>query len=103
MKTSLRYTDEMNGSIKYLLMKEFSTLENDLTMILEFLTEMVEKKELTEEEFELIVAGILDKQPARNEARMTPGDQVIKSIMNYSQALELLQLPIAGNHCVIVN
>lgn len=103
MKTSCRYTDAMNGSIKYLLMKEFSTLENDLTMILEFLTEMVEKKELTEDEFELIMAGILENHPACNDFRMIPDSHVVRNIMSYSQSVEVMQLPFTGSSCVIVN
>lgn len=83
-------------------MKHSSTLENDLTMILEILTEMVETRQLTEIQFMHIMDSYLNRS-LEVQPEFTPGNHVVKNIMNYSYSLNVLKTPGKQSISMIAN
>jgi len=83
-------------------MKQFSTLENDLAMILELLTEMVDKRHLTEKQV-MHIMGNYFNQPQEDQKAYMPGNHLVKNIMNYSHSLEVMKRPGKQTISVISN
>lgn len=83
-------------------MKQFSTLENDLTMILELLTEMVDTRHLTQKQMMHIMENYFNR-PQEDQKAFMPGKQVVKNIMNYSHSLEVMKKPGKQAISVIAN
>lgn len=71
-------------------MKHFSTLENDLTMILELLTDMVDTRHLSQEQMMHLMENYFN-QPQEDQKVFMPGNHIVKNIMNYSYSLEVLK------------
>lgn len=72
-------------------MKQSFTLENDLAMILDLLSEMVESKNLTEKQLEQIMEKIFHRYtPSR--PTLQPGKNIVSNLMNYSRALDVMKL-----------
>jgi len=78
------------GLIKLLLMKHSLTLENELAMIIEILSEMVENKNLTNRQMEQIMERFFHRFD-EEEATESPSDYIVNNIMNYSRALSVLK------------
>jgi hypothetical protein len=74
-----------------MLMKHFSTLDNDLTMILELLSDMVDSRHLSETQMMQIMENYFNLQ-AKEEQVVKPSENVVKNIMNYSHSLEVMRL-----------
>jgi len=102
MNPACRYNVEIDGPIKQKLMKHSSTLENDLTMILEILTEMVDTRQLTENQLMHIMESYLSRS-LEVQPEITPGNHVVKNIMNYSYSLNVLKTPGKQPIAMIVN
>ncbi len=85
-----------------MLMKQSFTLENDLTMIIDLLAEMVESKNLSQEQLEQIMETIFNK--CKDEIPPSlPSVSVVKSIMNYSKALHVLKPKENQTFSMIIN
>lgn len=82
-------------------MKHNSTLENELTMIIELLTEMAELKHLSSRQLENILKSYFGQDNEQKENTI-PGKHVVNNIMNYSRSLEVYKGQ-AKNHTVIIN
>ncbi|TVQ92927.1 MAG: hypothetical protein EA393_02915 [Bacteroidetes bacterium] len=102
MNSACRYNGEIDGSIKLKLMKHSSTLENDLTMFIEILTEMVETRKLTENQMMQIMESYLNRSK-EVQPEVTPGNHVVNNIMNYSYSLNVLKTPGKQPIAMIVN
>ncbi|MBW6477846.1 MAG: hypothetical protein K0B37_00330 [Bacteroidales bacterium] len=83
-------------------MKQFSTLENDLTMILELLAEMVDTRHLTQKQMMHIMENYFNR-PQEDHKALLPDNQVVKNIMNYSHSLEVMKTPGKQAISVIAN
>jgi len=90
------------GSIKVMLMKQSFTLENDLAMIIDLLTEMVEKKDLSQLQMEQIMEKIFNHFSSDIE-KEEPSESVVKTIMNYSKALTVLKSDPDQSFTMIIN
>jgi hypothetical protein len=97
----LRYVDKY-GSIKISLMKHSFTLENDLTLIINLLAEMVEYKCITQSEMENIMQNIFKSNKDDMPVKL-PSESVVKSIMNYSKAVNVLKTGDKRTFTLIVN
>lgn len=73
-----------------MLMKHFSTLNNDLTMIIELLSDMVDTRHLTHEQMMHLMENYFNR-PQEDQEVFKPGNHVVKNIMNYSLSLEVLK------------
>lgn len=98
----MRYPFEIYGSIKEKLMKQPFTLENDLAMIIDLLTDMVENKNLSQKQMEQILEKIF-KQCNESIPQETPRKSVVKNIMNYSKALNVLKSNENQSYAMIIN
>jgi hypothetical protein len=83
-------------------MKHSFTLENDLTMIINLLAEMVEYKCISQSEMENIMQNIFNPKK-EDMPRKLPSESVVKSIMNYSRALNVLKTNGHRTFTLIVN
>jgi hypothetical protein len=83
-------------------MKQFSTLENDLTMILELLADMVDTRHLTQKQMMHIMENYFN-QPQEDQKALLPRKHVVKNIMNYSHSLEVMKAPGKQTMSVIAN
>lgn len=90
------------GSIKQKLMKQFSTLESELTMILELLTDMVETRHLTQKQMMRIMENYINQSEEAQKA-LLPGKEIVNNIMNYSYSLEVLKKAGKQSISVITN
>ena len=72
-------------------MKHYSTLDNDLTMILELLSDMVETRHLSKTQMMQIMENYFNLQ-AKEEMAVKPSENVVKNIMNYSHSLQVMRL-----------
>jgi hypothetical protein len=73
-----------------MLMEKSFTLENDSAMIISLLTEMVENKNLTEKQMDVVMEKIflnMDKEIPKN----LPSERVVNTILSYSKALRVLK------------
>jgi hypothetical protein len=83
-------------------MKQSSTLENDLAMIINLLAEMVECNYISQKKMEQIMDNLFNH--SKNETPMNlPGENVVKSIMNYSKACHVLKTNDKKTYTLIVN
>jgi hypothetical protein len=90
------------GSIKVLLMKQSFTLENDLAMIIDLLTEMVENKNLSQLQMEQIMENIFNRCSS-DIPQEKPSESVVNTIMNYSKALKVLKSNPNQSFSMIIN
>ncbi len=74
-----------------MLMKHSSTLDNDLTMFLELLSDMVETRHLSKTQMMQIMENYFNLQAEEAQA-VKPSEDVVKNIMNYSHSLEVMRL-----------
>ncbi|MFN3557108.1 MAG: hypothetical protein ACK4VN_14205 [Bacteroidales bacterium] len=83
-------------------MKQRSTLENDLTMIIELLSEMVENKHLSRRQLEKIMKSYFtqDVEPVAGSA---PRKHIVNNIMNYSRSLEVYKKDPQAPFSAIIN
>lgn len=98
----MRYNREIYGSIKRMSMKQPFTLENDLAMIIDLLTEMVENKNLSQQQMEQIMEKIFN-QCQENIPHEKPTESVVKNIMSYSRALNVLTTEKKQSYAMIIN
>jgi polyhydroxyalkanoate synthesis regulator phasin len=83
-------------------MKQTFTIENELAMIIDLLTGMVENGSIKLEEADQIIEEFLEMQ--NNKSReMLPGTNVINNIMNYSKSLDVFKHPRIKPTTLIVN
>ncbi len=71
-------------------MKQFLTLENELTIINELMNEMVEKKYLTQTQALKMFQKIMERS-GNHSKDLLPSKQVVNQIMNYSKSLDSLK------------
>ncbi len=83
-------------------MKQFSTLENELTMILELLADMVETRHLTQKQMMHIMENYIN-QSEEAQKTLLPGKEIVKNIMNYSYSLEVMKKAGKQSISVITN
>ena len=75
-------------------MKQPFTIENDLAMLVDLLAEMVESKNLSQHQMELVLEKIFQKCEENKEIpQIQPDENVVNTIMNYSRALNVLHVP----------
>ncbi len=80
-------------------MKQSLTLENELAMIIDLLSEMVENKNLTQQQMEQIMERLFNRFDEKHPEE-SPSEQIVKNIMDYSRALTVLNL--GKNHPIAV-
>jgi hypothetical protein len=85
-----------------MLMKQPFTLENDLATIFNLLAEMVEYKCISQSEMETIMQNIFNSNKEDKPSKL-PSESVVKSIMNYSRALNVLKTTDKRTFALIVN
>ena len=83
-------------------MKQTSTLESELAMIIDLLSDMVESGNIKIEEVDHIIEAFFDKQNQKSN-EMLPGKNVIKNIMNYSKSLDVMKHPGTEPMITIIN
>jgi hypothetical protein len=83
-------------------MKQSSTIENEIAMMINLLVEMVEIKCITQSQMEEIMDQLF-QQYKNNAPRKLPGENVVKSIMNYSKALNVLKANDKKTFALIAN
>ena len=83
-------------------MKQSFTLENDLAMIIDLLTEMVENKNLSQQQMEQMMEKIFN-QCQENIPPQKPTESVVNNIMNYSRALNVLTTEKKQSYAMIIN
>jgi hypothetical protein len=85
-----------------MLMEKSFTLENDSAMIISLLTEMVENKNLTEKQMDVVMEKIflnMDKEIPKN----LPSERVVNTILSYSKALRVLKPKKNQTFSMIIN
>jgi hypothetical protein len=83
-------------------MEKSFTLENDSAMIISLLTEMVENKNLTEKQMDVVMEKIflnMDKEIPKN----LPSERVVNTILSYSKALRVLKPKKNQTFSMIIN
>lgn len=98
----MRYNHENYGSINEMRMEQSFTLENDLAMIIGLLTEMVENKNLTEKQMEVVMERIFLNMEKENPQNL-PSEGVVNTILSYSKALKVLKPRKNQTFAMIVN
>jgi polyhydroxyalkanoate synthesis regulator phasin len=83
-------------------MKQTSTIENELAMMIDLLAGMVENGNIKPDEADQIIEEFLDMQTQKSE-EMFPGKHVIKNILNYSKSLDVFKHPGIKPMALIVN
>ncbi len=83
-------------------MKQPFTLENDLAMIIDLLSEMIENKNLSQQQMEQIMEKIFN-QCQENIPEEKPTESVVQNIMNYSRALNVLTTNKKQSYTLIIN
>ena len=68
-------------------MKQFFTLDNELTIINELMNEMVEKKYLTQSQAVKSFQKIINRSDNQSKD-LLPSENVVNRIMNYSKSLD---------------
>jgi polyhydroxyalkanoate synthesis regulator phasin len=71
-------------------MKQTFTIENELAMIIDLLTGMVENGSIKLEEADKIIEEFLEMQNNKS-SEMLPGKNVINNIMNYSKSIDVFK------------
>jgi hypothetical protein len=72
-------------------MKQTSTLENDLAIMIDVLAGMVEDKDLSQTQMEKIMEKFFKKKMGEKNTSNLPSPSVVNTILNYSQALRVLK------------
>jgi hypothetical protein len=72
-------------------MKQTSTLENDLAIMIDVLAGMVEDKDLSQTQMEKIMEKFFNKKMGEKDTSNLPSQSVVNKILNYSQALRVLK------------
>jgi transcriptional regulator NrdR family protein len=85
-----------------MLMKQSFTLENDMAMMIDLLSEMVESKNLSQKQLEKIAGKLLNNMKQEN-SKKTPSKNIVNNIMNYSRALDVLKSEKSKSFPVIIN
>lgn len=83
-------------------MEKSFTIENDSAMIISLLTEMVENKNLSEKQMDVVMEKIflnMDKEIPKN----LPSESVINTILSYSKALKVLKPKKNQTFTMIIN
>lgn len=83
-------------------MKQSFTLENDLTMLIDLLSEMVENKNLTQKQMEQIMEKIFTRFKESIPDDL-PSESTVNTILNYSRALTVLKPDNKASHALIIN
>jgi len=83
-------------------MKQSFTLENDMAMMIDLLSEMVENKNLSEKQLEKIAGKLLNSM-TNKQSKNVPSKNIVNNIMNYSRALNVLKPEKSKPFPVIVN
>ncbi len=99
----MRYTSEILVQLKCYFMKQTTTLKNDLTMIINVLSDMVDNNDLSEKQLEKILEGLFENYAASPAINEKPGKNVVRNIMNYSKALDVIPQPGKGPLTMIIN
>lgn len=83
-------------------MKQTSTIENELAMMIDLLAGMIENGNIKPDEADQIIEEYFDMQTKKSE-ELLPGKHVIKNILNYSKSLNVLKHPGFKPMTLIVN
>lgn len=83
-------------------MKQSFTLENDLAMMIDLLSEMVENKNLSQKQLEKVAGKLLNNMKQENGNKV-PSKNIVNNIMNYSRALNVLKPEKSKPFPVIIN
>jgi hypothetical protein len=83
-------------------MKQTFTLENELTMYVELLSEMVRKRIIKKQEMERYLELFL-KNPNDQAFNQEPGTRTINNLLNYSKSLEVLKPVGEKPHLLVLN
>ncbi len=83
-------------------MKQSFTLENDLTMMIDLLSEMVDNENISQKQLEN-AAGKLLNTMSQKKSNELPSRNVVRNIMNYSRALHVLKPEKSKPFQVIIN
>jgi hypothetical protein len=83
-------------------MKQSYTIENEIAMILDLLTDLVENGSLKINEADQIIKKYIEMQ-IRKADDSIPGKGVLNNIMSYSKALDVFKHPVIKPMTMIVN
>jgi len=83
-------------------MKQTFTIEDDLAMIIDLLTGMVESGEIKQDDADLIIEQYIELQTCKS-LKMSPGKHVLAGIMNYSRSLCVWQQRGTKPRAIIIN
>lgn len=83
-------------------MKQTFTIEDELAMIIDLLTGMVERGDIKQEDADLMIEQYIEIQNCKS-LKMSPGKSVVNNIMNYSRSLNVWKQHGAKPRALIVN